>query len=141
MDKILAQGRKLKTAVLVDVDGTLAGPYQKRNRKLRPTALSAIKLLTEHAPVFLWSIVGADNGERLIREFPKLEPYIAGCYGKADFPLDMVEHPYCIDDETIDPQVLRCNYVIVNTYDGGWDSGVLLEAAKRIAKHIFLFTE
>lgn len=127
---------KLKGVVLIDVDGTVASPYKYGQRQLRPTALPAIRLLAEHAPVYLWSIVGAENGERLIREFPELKPCIAGCYGKADFPLEMVEHPYCIDDEAIDPQVFRCNYVIVDTYDGGWDSGLLLEAARCIIEDI-----
>ncbi len=136
MDQILAQRRKLKTAVLVDVDGTLASPYQSGNRKLRPTAVPAIKMLAEHTPVFLWSIVGAENGNRLIREFPVLTPYIVGCYGKNDFPLHMVEHPYCIDDEAIDPQVIRSHHVIVDTYYGGPDSGLLAEAARTIVDHI-----
>jgi len=129
---------KLKTAVLVDVDGTLAGPYRAGRRKLRPTALSAIKMLSEHAPVFLWSISGADNGKRLLFEFPKLGQFISGCYGKFDYPLEMVERLYCIDDEPTDPQafVLRCNYVIVDTYNGGSDSGLLLEAAEVIVQHI-----
>jgi hypothetical protein len=139
MEKIPVSGlnasKKLKTAVLVDVDGTLAGPYKNKNRQLRPTALSAIKMLSEHAPVFLWSIVGADNGERLISEFAELGDYVTGCYGKDDFLLHLVEHPYCIDDEAVDPQIL-CNHVIVDTYNGGPDSGHLLKAAQIIAMRL-----
>ena len=129
-------GKRLRISVFVDIDGSLAGFYQKGARCLRPDALPAIKMLAEHAPVFLWSIVGADNGERLIREFPKLEPYIAGCYGKDNFPLHMVEHPYCIDDEEMDAQVVQSHHIIVDTYYGGPDSGLLMEAASTIVDHI-----
>lgn len=52
---------RLKTAVLVDVDGTLAGIYRNGKRPLRSSAPGALKLLSEHAPVFLWSIVGAES--------------------------------------------------------------------------------
>ena len=128
---------RLKAAVLVDVDGTLASTYQEGKREVRPTALSAIKMLSEHAPVFLWSIVGADNGQRLISEFPELQPFIAGSYGKDEFPLEMVEHPYCIDDDGADEVIFRCNHVILNeTYDGGPDSGILMKAARRIVDDI-----
>ncbi len=128
---------KLKAAVFVDVDGTLASTYQKGKRQLRPTALSAIKMLSSHAPVFLWSVAGAENAERLTSEFPQLRPYIAGCYGKKDFPLELVDYPYCIDDEGIDDVVLQINHVILNeTYDGGPDSELLLEAAKSIVSHM-----
>jgi hypothetical protein len=128
---------RLKKAVLVDVDGTLAGEYRKGKRKLRPSAVAAIKFLAANAPVYLWSVAGAENAERLIEEFPKLSPYIAGCYGKGEFPLGLVDHPYCIDDEAIDKEVLECNYVVLNeTYDGGKDSGLLLKAARAIVEHM-----
>jgi hypothetical protein len=128
---------RLKAAVLVDVDGTLASTYQEGNRQLRPTALSAIKTLSNHAPVFLWSVAGAENAERLTSEFPQLMPYIAGCYDKKDFPLELVENLYCIDDEEFDSVVLQCNYVILNeTYDGGPDSGLLMEATRSIVNHM-----
>jgi len=126
----------LKIAVLIDVDGTLAGPYKHGYRKLHPTALSAIKMLAKRTHVFLWSIAGADNGKRLIREFPELKRYITGCYGKDEFPLDTVQQAYCIDDEAMDPQLFKCNYLIVDTYNGGADSGLLLEAAGTIVDHI-----
>ena len=106
--------KKLKTAIFLDVDGALAGKYVNGRRELRSTALLAIKMLSEYAPVFLWSVVEG-NAERLVAEFSELSPYISGCYGKEDFPLDLVENPYCIDDEAVDFQVLKCNHVIVDT--------------------------
>jgi len=36
---------KLKVAVLVDVDGTLAGLYQKGKRKLRPSAIIGLQIV------------------------------------------------------------------------------------------------
>ena len=74
---------KLKIAIFLDVDGTIAGKYQNGRRELRPTALSAIKMLSDHAPVFLWSIVEG-NAERLVSEFAELGDYVTGCYGKED---------------------------------------------------------
>ena len=48
------------------------------------------------------------------------------------FPLDTVQQAYCIDDEAVDPQVFKCNCVIVDTYNGGEESGLLLEAAELV---------
>ena len=83
--------RRFPVATLVDVDGTLAGPYRQGKRELRPSAREALAMLAEVAPVFLWSTVGEDNGMRLLREFPELRPHVKGCYGKLDFPLDTVD--------------------------------------------------
>ena len=52
---------RLKTAILVDADGTLAGIYRARKRPLRSPAPGALKMLSEHASVFLWSIVGGED--------------------------------------------------------------------------------
>lgn len=79
---------------------------------------------------------GPENAQRLLKEFPEIEPLINGCYGKKQFPIQLVNFPYCIDDEAIDEEVLKCNYVIIDTYDGGEDSGLLLEAAKVVVEHI-----
>jgi hypothetical protein len=128
---------RLKTAVLVDVDGCLAGKYYKGKREIRPNALGAIKMLSEHAPVFLWSIVSG-NAERLLAEFPQLGPYVAGCYGKNDFPFGTAECLYCIDDVGSDEALLKCHHVIIlnETYNGGPCSGLLMNAVKIIVDHI-----
>jgi hypothetical protein len=110
----------LPAAILMDVDGTLAGPYRQGRRELRPSAREALAMLSEVAPVFLWSIVGAENGTRLLGEFPELRPYVKGCYGKLDFPLDTVDRAYAVDDEALDAPVLGCHQVLlVDTYQGG----------------------
>lgn len=125
------QQTRLTVAVLIDVDGTLAGLYRNGQRELRASAVDALKLLAQHAPVFLWSIAGAENGQRLIEEYPEILKYVAGSYGKENFPLDLIERPFAIDDEDLDDIVLRCNHVVLNeTYEGGEDSGGLLEAAR-----------
>ena len=130
------QGR-LPIAILIDVDGTLASPYRQGVRELRTTAIPTLRLLAEHGPVFLWSIVGADNGQRLIREFPELESIITGCYGKNDFPHYLVDVPYAIDDEGIDEAVLRCNHVVLDDcYHGGEDDGLFVEAANIVIKEL-----
>ena len=123
--------------VLVDVDGTLASPYSQGARTIRPTSVEAIRLLAECAEVYLWSHAGAENGERLLAEFPELQSYIAGSFGKQDFPKSRFDKVYCIDDEEIDDEVLSENYIILNdTYDGGEDSGVLLEAVRIVLADI-----
>ena len=128
---------RLPVAILVDIDGTLVSAYKDGQRQLRSSALEALKTLAKYAPVFLWSIVGAENGVRLLNEFPQIKQYVAGCYGKNDFPLTLVDHVYCIDDEGIDEVVLQCNHVILNeTYDGGKDSGLLMKAVQIIIKHL-----
>ena len=126
---------RLETAVLIDVDGTLASAYRNGRRELRPSALKSIKLLSNYAPVFLWSIAGERNPKRLLEEFSELQPYIRGCWGKDEFPLEMVDYPYCIDDTDLDEAVRRCDHVILGqTWDGGDDPGDLAEAARVIVE-------
>ena len=130
-------GEKLEVAVLVDVDGTLAGLYENCIRPLRPSAIPALKLLSDHAPVFLWSVVGHENGRRLLREYPELREFISGCFDKELFPLDRVEVPYCIDDNVNHEKVYGCQHVILETsYLGGKDTGDLMEAAEVIVADI-----
>lgn len=127
----------IKAAVLIDVDGTLASPYRNGIRMVRPSALEAVRLLAEHAAVFLWSHSGPENGQRLLEEFPELGEYISGSYGKRDFPRDRFIEVYCIDDEEIDPEVLAENRVILeSSYTGGDDSEDLLEAAALILESL-----
>ena len=128
---------RLKTAVLVDVDGTLAGIYRNGKRPLRSSAPGALKMLSEQAPVFLWSIVGAENAERLIQEYPEISPYVSGCFGKEDFPMDMVDQVFCIDDQLVDEQVAGTeNVALVDCYEGGEDSGLLMDAVKAVIREI-----
>jgi hypothetical protein len=129
--------QRLPVAILVDVDGTLAGLYRQGKRELRSSAREALAMLSEVAPVYLWSIVGADNGTRLLREFPELRPYVKGCYGKLDFPLETVDLAYAIDDEALDAPVLACHRVgLCDTFQGGRESGELLRIASAIVAEI-----
>ena len=129
--------RQLSVAIFVDVDGTLAGPYRQGKRELRPSAREALAMLAEVAPVFLWSTVGAENGTRLLREFPELRPYVQGCYGKLDFPLDRVERAFAIDDEVHDSPVLDCRaFYLVGSYRGGAEADDLREAAAVLIEEI-----
>lgn len=94
-------------------------------------------MLSEVAPVFLWSIVGPDNGTRLLREYPELRPHVKGCYGKLDFPLENVERAFAIDDEAYDAPVLRCRYVLLDaTYWGGDEEGDLRRIASALVAEI-----
>ena len=127
---------RLRVAILVDVDGTLASPYRNGKRELRSSAPKALKSLSDHAPVFLWSITGPDNGLRLLKEFYKLRRFVSACYGKDEFPLHLVDNPYCIDDEMIDDVVLKCNHVIIDTFEGGEDSDQLQQAAQILVQRI-----
>lgn len=127
---------RLKVIILVDVDGTLVSPYRAGKRELRSSAPKALELLSSHAPLFLWSIAGVENGLRLLKEFSQLRSLVSGCYGKDEFPLHLIDNPYCIDDEQVDDVVLQCNHVIVDTFQGGMDSNDLLEAAQIVIRHI-----
>lgn len=62
------QQSKPTVAVLVDVDGTLVGPYKAGTRTLRPSAQEALRLLEQQTPVFLWSIARGENWQRLLEE-------------------------------------------------------------------------
>lgn len=94
-------------------------------------------MLAEVAPVFLWSFVGQDNPERLLREFPELRPYVKGCYGKLDFPLDTVDLAYAIDDEALDDPALACHRVgLCDSYRGGADTDDLLRVASAIVAEL-----
>lgn len=127
----------LKVAILVDVDGTLVGPYRNGRRELRASACEALKLLAQQAPVFLWSIAGRDNGVRLIEEYPEIAPSVTGSFSKEEFPLHLIESPFAIDDDGVDDAVIRCHHVILNEpYEGGEDSGCLMEAAQTILSAI-----
>ena len=88
-------------------------------------------------PVFLWSIAGAENGLSLMAQFPELTKIISGCFSKENFPIELIDNPFAIDDEGVDPVVLRCHHVILGeTYEGGEDSGTLIEAAEIIVAAI-----
>lgn len=60
-------------------------------------------------------------------------PAVAGCWDKDEFPLHLVDCAWAIDDDGIDEAVLRCNHVILGeSYEGGHDSDLLLEAARAV---------
>ena len=128
---------KLKVAVLVDIDGTLAGLYENGIRPLQPSAIPALKLLSDHAPIFLWSIVGHENGRRLLREYPELREFISGCFDKELFPLERVEVPYAIDDNVNHEKVYGCHHVILEvSFLGGEDTSDLMVASEVIVADI-----
>ena len=130
-------GHRLPVAIFVDVDGTLAGPYHDGRRELRASAREVLAMLAAEAPVFLWSIVGPENGSRLLREFPELRRHVTGSYGKAEAPLDMIERPFAIDDESLDDVVLRCRHFILSaTYFGGAEEDDLRRVASAIVDEI-----
>jgi hypothetical protein len=130
-------GARLLVAVFVDVDGTLAGPYQDGRRELRPSAREVLAMLAEVAPVFLWSIVGSENGTRLLEEFPELRRHVSGSHGKTEALLDAIARPFAIDDELLDAAVLRCRHFILDTsYFGGAEEADLLRAATAIVDEI-----
>lgn len=94
-------------------------------------------MLSQVAPVFLWSIVGPENGARLLEEFPELRPYILGCYGKGDFPLAVVDRPYAIDDESVDDRVILCrHYILDSSYCGGVEADDLLRVTYELVAEI-----
>lgn len=129
--------RRLRTAILVDVDGTLVGNYRNGKRELRPSARSVLEMLSQTAPVFLWSLVGAENGERLLEEFPELRSCVRGCYGKDDFPLDAVDRPFAIDDEALDEPVLQCrHFILESSYFGGAEQDDLVRIATAVVAEI-----
>ncbi|HEX5725496.1 MAG TPA: hypothetical protein VFX98_08515 [Longimicrobiaceae bacterium] len=129
--------RDLPVAILVDVDGTLVGPYRQGKRELRPSAREVLAQLSEAAPVFLWSIVGPDNGTRLLREYPELRRYVKGCYGKLDFPLEKVDRAFAIDDEARDAPVLACRcFLLDDTYWGGDEQDDLRRVASALVAEI-----
>jgi hypothetical protein len=129
--------QRLPVAIFVDVDGTLAGPYRQGKRELRPSAVQALAMLAEVAPVFLWSAVGADNPQRLLEEFPALRPPVKGCYGKLDFPLHTVDLAYAIDDQALDDPVLACHRVgLCESYWGGAEDDEFLGLASAIVAEI-----
>jgi hypothetical protein len=126
----------LDVAVMVDVDGTLAGVYRGGRRPLRESAPAALQALSQVAPVILWSSSGADNGLRLAAEYPELDRYVCHFASKVGFPLELIERPYCIDDNDIEDVVLQCKRVIVDSFEGGTDSGQLIEAVRLIVNDI-----
>ncbi len=121
-----------KPVVLMDVDGTLASAYRDGVRVLRPTAREALQRLSTRAQVYLWSAAGAENGRRLLAEFPELRPLVLGCLAKGDSAVASFPEVYSIDDVG-DDDVLKHNHVILGEmFDGGSDSGLLLEAVDLI---------
>lgn len=128
----------LARAFLIDVDGTLASKCRRSptgwKRELRPTAVEALRLMSSHAHVFLWSKGGPENGKRLAAEFPEIGPFISGFFHKDDFPLHLVEQPIAIDDEGVlrgDAPHFQEIYVIPE-FTGGADDGVFLALVREL---------
>jgi hypothetical protein len=126
----------IDVAVMVDIDGTLCSPPVCGKRVLRPDAEEALRELSRVAHVILWSTAGRKTGERVLEQFPRLAPYVSYVAGKADLPCHLIGLAYCIDDGDVDGCIQRGNQVIVERFNGGEDSGVLLEAASIIADDI-----
>ncbi len=123
--------------ILIDVDGTLAGIYRGGRRPLRPGARAALERLAAVADVYLWSVAGRENADRLLREYPELAPHVRGTFEKDEAVLEQFDDAYCIDDEEIDEAVLRCHRAIVSPYDAGdEEDGLLWRAADFLIESI-----
>lgn len=126
----------IDVAVFVDIDGTLCSRPKAGHRELRPFAADALRELSSVAHVVLWSMGGRDAGERVLKRFPEIAPYVSYVTGKADVPLDLVRDAYSIDDGDVTECKTHGNRVTVSSFNGGEDSGALLEAARRIVNEI-----
>ena len=126
----------IDVAVMVDIDGTLCSPPVCGKRVLRPDAEEALRELSLVAHVVLWSTAGRQNGERVLEQFPQLVPYVSHVAGKADLPCHLIGLAYCIDDGAVDGCEKRGNQFIIERFNGGENSGALLEAASIIADDI-----
>jgi hypothetical protein len=127
---------EIDVAVFVDIDGTLCSYPKAGQRELRPFAVDALKELSSVAHVVLWSMGGSGAGERLLKRFPELAPYVSRVTGKGDFPDHLIRDAYSIDDGDVTECAVNGNRVTVSSFKGGADSGTLLEAARRIVDDI-----
>ena len=127
---------KIDVAVLVDIDGTLCSFPKAGHRELRPYAVDALRELSTVAHVMLWSMGGRDAGERVLKRFPELVPYVSYVADKGDLPGHLIRDAYSIDDGDVKEWVVNGNRITVSSYRGGEDNGVLLEAARRITDDI-----
>ncbi|UCG51688.1 MAG: hypothetical protein JSW58_16135 [Candidatus Latescibacterota bacterium] len=127
---------RIHVAVMVDIDGTLCSPPENGIRALRPDAEAALRGLSIVAHVVLWSIGGREIGERVLEQFPELVPHVSFVAGKGDLPCHLIDLTYSIDDGKVEECERRGNRVIVDRYEGGDSSGLLLEAACMIADDI-----
>ena len=126
----------IDVAVLVDIDGTLCSFPKAGHRELRPYAVDALRELSTVAHVMLWSMGGRDAGERVLKRFPELVPYVSYVADKGDLPGHLIRDAYSIDDGDVKECALNGNRITVSSYRGGEDNGVLLEAARRITDEI-----
>ena len=120
----------------MDIDGTLCSPPKAGHRELRPYAVDALRELSSVAHVVLWSMGGRGAGERVLERFPEIAPYVSHVTDKANAQLDLVRDAYSIDDGDVTECTAKGNRVTVSSFNGGEDTGVLLEAAKRIVDDI-----
>lgn len=127
---------EIDAAVFVDIDGTLCSRPEAGHRELRPFAADALRELSSVAHVVLWSMGGRGAGERVLKRFPEIAPYVSFVTDKADAPLDLVRDAYSIDDGDVTECTASGNRVTVSSFNGGEDSGALLEAARRIVNDI-----
>ena len=127
---------KIDVAVLVDIDGTLCSFPKAGHRELRPCAVEALRELSSVAHVVLWSMGGRGAGERILKRFPELAPYVSHVAGKGDLSCDLIRDAYSIDDGDVKECAVNGNRITVSSFRGGEDDGVLLEAARRIMDDI-----
>lgn len=127
---------EIKVAVFLDVDGTLCSRPKAGKRELRPRAVEALEELSKAAHVILWSMSGTSACERVLQRFPELAPYISLVADKAEFPCESIELVYSIDDGDVSECTENGNRYIVTSYNGGPESGQLLEAARKIVDDI-----
>jgi hypothetical protein len=49
----------------------------------------------------------------------------------------MVDQVFCVDDQLVDEQVINAeNVVLVDCYEGGEDTGLLMNAVRTLIKHL-----
>jgi len=98
--------------------------------------MDGMRALQRHAPVFLWSVAGRENGERLLNEYSDLRSLVTGCFDKDSFPVERVRCVYCIDDEAVDEVVRSAHHFLVPTFNELPDPGGFLDAVTDLLRSL-----